>query len=103
MFPLWLETSINPVTSSPGISRHEREGRWRAVTGGSIEMTSEQSKLLKVGARVCFNGDPADSGNVTSIEARYVTIKWNDGHESLSGHNEMKRVELVEPPGAKRK
>jgi hypothetical protein len=34
MFPLWLETSINPVTKSPGISRQEREGRWRAAGKG---------------------------------------------------------------------
>jgi hypothetical protein len=64
-------------------------------------MTSEQSKLLKVGARVCFNGDLEDSGEVTSIQARYVTIKWNDGHQSFTGHNEMTRVELVGPTIAK--
>jgi hypothetical protein len=58
-------------------------------------MTSEQSKQLKVGARVCFNGDKSDSGTVTASHARYVTIKWDDGHESFTGHNEMKRVELV--------
>ena len=66
-------------------------------------MTPEQSKLLKVGTRVCFNGDPEDSGKVTSIEPRYVTIKWRDGHKSLTSHKEMKRVELVEPPKVKRK
>jgi len=66
-------------------------------------MTPEQSKQLKVGTRVCFNGDPADSGKVTSIEAKYVTIKWRDGHRSLTGHNEMTRVELVEPPKVKGK
>jgi hypothetical protein len=38
-------------------------------------MTPEQSKQLKVGTRVCFNGDPADSGKVISIEARYVTMR----------------------------
>ena len=66
-------------------------------------MTSEQSKLLKVGARVCFNGDLEDSGEVTSIQARYVTIKWNDGHQSFTGHNEMKRIELLSPTEVKRK
>jgi putative SOS response-associated peptidase YedK len=30
-------------------------------------MTPEQSKTLKVGDRVCFNDDPADSGKVTSV------------------------------------
>jgi hypothetical protein len=33
----------------------------------------------------------------TSIEARYVTIKWRDGNQSFTGHNEMTRVELVGP------
>jgi hypothetical protein len=58
-------------------------------------MTSEQSKQLKVGTRVCFDGDQADRGTVTANQARYVTIKWDDGHESFTGHNEMQRAELV--------
>jgi hypothetical protein len=58
-------------------------------------MTPEQSKQLKVGTRVCFNGDPADSGKVTAIQARYVTIKWQDGHQSFTGHDEMKRIDRV--------
>jgi hypothetical protein len=58
-------------------------------------MTPEQSKILKVGTRVCFNGDPADSGKVSAVEARYVTITWRDGHKSFSGHRGMQRVELA--------
>jgi hypothetical protein len=58
-------------------------------------MTPEQSKRLKVGNSVCFNGDTADLGTVTAIETRYVKIKWNDKHESLTGHTHMDRVELV--------
>ena len=58
-------------------------------------MTPEQSKQLKVGTRVCFNGNPADGGKVITIQARYVTIKWDDGHRSFTGHKEMKRVELL--------
>jgi hypothetical protein len=58
-------------------------------------MTGDQSKQLKVGTRVCFNGEEADRGTVTATQARYVTIKWDDGHQSFSGHNEMKRVERV--------
>jgi hypothetical protein len=59
-------------------------------------MTPEQSKKLQVGTRVCFNGDRADRGTVTAIQARYVTIKWNDGHQSYSGHRDMDRVELLD-------
>jgi hypothetical protein len=58
-------------------------------------MTPEQSKKLTVGARVCFNGDQADSGTVKATNAKYVTIKWNDGHQSFTGQKEMKRVESV--------
>jgi hypothetical protein len=58
-------------------------------------MTPEQSRKLMVGARVCFNGDPADVGTVIATETRYVTVKWDDGHRSFSGHKNMQRVEFV--------
>jgi hypothetical protein len=58
-------------------------------------MTPEQSRKLKPGARVYFNGDPADLGTVTATNAKYVTLKWDDGHQSFSGHREMKRVDLL--------
>jgi|SRR6267378_6649192 len=61
-----------------------------------VQMTSEQSRQLKVGARVYFGGDQADRGTVTANQARYVTIKWDDGHESFTGHNEMQRVEIAQ-------
>ena len=57
-------------------------------------MNGEQSKKLTVGDRVCYNGDHADHGRVTAINSKYVTIKWKDGHESFSGHNDMRRMEL---------
>jgi hypothetical protein len=50
---------------------------------------------LKIGNSDCFNGDTADLGTVTATETRYVRIKWEDGHESLTGHTHMERVELV--------
>jgi hypothetical protein len=58
-------------------------------------MTPDQSKKLKVGTRVCFNGDQADGGTVVATDLRYLTIKWDDGHRSYTGHKEMKRVELL--------
>jgi hypothetical protein len=58
------------------------------------KVTPDQSKRLKIGTRVCFNGDQTDRGKVTAIQARYVTIKWDDGHQSFSGHSAMDRVEL---------
>jgi hypothetical protein len=58
-------------------------------------MTPEQSKDLKIGTRVCFNGVRSDGGTVTASQARYLTIRWDDGHESFTGHNEMKRIDLA--------
>ena len=58
-------------------------------------MTPAQSQQLKVGSRVCFNGDRADCGKVTAAYGTYVIIKWDDGHQSYSGHNGMKRVESM--------
>ncbi len=58
-------------------------------------MTPQQSQDLKVGSRVCFNGVRSDAGTVTASHVRYLTIKWDDGHESFTGHNEMKRIDLA--------
>jgi hypothetical protein len=60
-------------------------------------MTPDQSRKLKPGTRVCFNGDPADLGTVTATDLRYVTVKWDDGHKSFTGHKNMKRVEVAAP------
>ena len=58
-------------------------------------MTFDESRKLKRGTRVCFNGDPADLGPVTAVESRYVTVKRDDGHRSFTGHKNMQRVELA--------
>jgi hypothetical protein len=49
-------------------------------------MTPDESRKLELRARVCFNGDPADRGTATATESRYVTVKWDDGHKSITGH-----------------
>lgn len=56
-------------------------------------MKSEQSKKLKVGDRVRYFSNEGDHGTVVDAQFRYVTIKWDDGHKSFTGHNEMQRVE----------
>jgi hypothetical protein len=58
-------------------------------------MTPQQSKTLKPSTRVCFDGDEADRGTIKANSANYVTIKWDDGHQSFTGHSNMKRIELV--------
>jgi hypothetical protein len=47
-------------------------------------MTPEQSKKLKIGTRVSFNGEPTDCGTVRENQIRYVIIKWDDGHQSYT-------------------
>ena len=49
----------------------------------------------KIGDRVCLNGNETDQGKITATQFRYVTIKWNDGHQSFTGHNHMARIERV--------
>jgi hypothetical protein len=68
----------------------------------NVEMTPDESRNLKPGTRVCFNGDPADVGTVTATNTKYVTIKWIDKHESFTGHKNMQRVELVSPGRARK-
>ena len=58
-------------------------------------MTGDQSRLLKPFARVCWQNDPADQGTVIEKNWAGVTIKWDDGHKSFTGHNDMARVERV--------
>jgi hypothetical protein len=58
-------------------------------------MTPEQSLKLKPGNRVRFNGYESDQGTVNATNAKYVTIKWDDGHKSYTGHYDMRRVDLV--------
>ena len=70
-------------------------GPGRTIAHNEAKAHRLLSKLLKVGDRVCFNGEQSDRGVITATQARYVTIKWDDGHQSFSSHNEMKRVERV--------
>ena len=58
-------------------------------------MDAEQSKKLKVGDKVCYLGDEADRGRIIATEFRYVTIKWEDGHESFTAHKHMTSIEKL--------
>jgi hypothetical protein len=66
-------------------------------------MTPDQSRKLKPGARVYFNGYLEDTGTIKATNGNYVTIKWDDGHKSITGHGHMGRVELVGSEPAARK
>jgi hypothetical protein len=53
----------------------------------------DQSRLLKVGERVCWDTVSPIRGTVT--DWRGVTIKWDDGQTNTLLHNDMARVERV--------
>lgn len=58
-------------------------------------MTGDQSRLLSVGDRVCWNSDKNDLGIVTEKNWAGVTIKWDNRSEQSILHNDMVQVERV--------
>jgi hypothetical protein len=58
-------------------------------------MNGEQSRLLKVGDKVCWAATTTDLGTVVGTSWSKVTIKWDDGHTSSIQHNDMAQVERV--------
>ena len=58
-------------------------------------MTGEQSRLLKVGDRVCWGATTTDLGTVIGAAWSSVTTTWDDGHANSVRHNDMARVERV--------
>ena len=62
---------------------------------GGKEMTGEQSRLLKVGDRVCWGAMTTDLGAVTHTGWGGVAISWDDGRTSSIHHNDMGQIERV--------
>jgi hypothetical protein len=58
-------------------------------------MTGDQSRLLKVGDRVCWGAKTTDLGTVVGTAWSGVTIDWDDGHTTSIQHNDMAQVERV--------
>jgi hypothetical protein len=58
-------------------------------------MTGNQSRLLQVGDRVCWEGSATDVGTVIGTAWSGVTIDWDDGHTSSVRHNDMAKVEYA--------
>jgi hypothetical protein len=58
-------------------------------------MTSDQSRLLKVGDRVCWDNDLTDLGTVSEVDWLGVTIKWDHGHTNTLFYNGMAQVERL--------
>ena len=52
-------------------------------------MTGDESRKLKVGDRVCWNGVKNDQGTVSETNWAGVTIKWDNRNEQSILHNDM--------------
>ena len=58
-------------------------------------MTGSQSRLLDVGARVCWRDDKNDLGTVTEKDWAGVTVKWDNRSQQTVLHNDMACVGIV--------
>jgi hypothetical protein len=58
-------------------------------------MTGEQSRLLKVGDRICWKNDQANSGTVTETNWAGATVKWDSRGEQRVLHNDMGGMTLI--------
>jgi hypothetical protein len=56
-------------------------------------MTGNQSRLLKVGDRVCWKASVTDQGTVVGTDWSGVTIAWDDGDTNTVQHNDMTQIE----------
>jgi hypothetical protein len=57
------------------------------------QMTGDQSRLLKVSARVRWADSVTDLGTVAANAWGGVVIKWDDGRTSSIHHNDMAQVQ----------
>jgi hypothetical protein len=55
-------------------------------------MTVDESKALKKGARVYWQGTVADSGVITETSWDAVTIAWNNGQVARVHHGDMREI-----------
>jgi hypothetical protein len=82
-----LETCRDDRVTRPRVRPVEMLPQWLRV---------EFPRHLREDNLIGTRGDKADRGTVTATHLRYVTINWDDGHQSFSGHNnDMRRVERV--------
>jgi hypothetical protein len=55
-------------------------------------MIATESKDLKKGARVYWQGNAADSGTITEKSWDAVTITWDNGHVNVVHHGDMREI-----------
>jgi hypothetical protein len=59
-------------------------------------MTGDQSRLLKVGDRVCWKRSDTDMGTIMGTAWSGVTIAWDDDQTDSIRHNDMTQIERVQ-------
>jgi hypothetical protein len=57
-----------------------------------MTMTVTESKGLKKGTRVYWQGDAADSGVITETSWDAVTIAWKNGQVASVHHGDMREI-----------
>jgi hypothetical protein len=56
-------------------------------------MTAAESRALKKGSRVYWQGNLADSGIIRATSWDAVTIAWDNGHMAIVHHGDMRQIE----------
>jgi hypothetical protein len=56
-------------------------------------MTADESKALKKGTRVYWQGAAADSGIITETSWDAVTIAWSNGQVARVHHGDMREIQ----------
>ncbi len=56
-------------------------------------MTNAESKTLKKGSHVYWQGDAADRGSITETSWDAVTIAWDNGQVARVHHGDMREIQ----------
>lgn len=58
-------------------------------------MNATESRKLKSGSVVCWNGNTSDSGKITETNWNAVTIAWDNKHTAVVHHGDMREIQLA--------
>jgi hypothetical protein len=65
------------------------------VKRDKAKMTGEESRKLKPGDRVFWQGDVKNQGTVKGTSWSGVTVDWDDGDKTSISHNDMVPISRV--------
>jgi len=58
-------------------------------------MNVAESKNLKKGSRVCWQGNAADSGRIAGTRWDAVTTVWDNGQVATVHHGDMREIQKL--------